>query len=86
MLTDLSGKTAFVTGAAKRIGRAIVLALAGKGANVVFNYRRSAVEAEATKTDLEALGVRVLALQGDLTDLEARTVHERLHATAAKLS
>jgi len=69
--TDLNGKTAFVTGAAKRIGRAICLALAGKGANIVFNYRRSAAEAESTKTDLESLGIRALALQGDLTDLEA---------------
>jgi len=71
LLTDLSGRTALVTGAAKRIGRAIALALAGKGANVVFNYRRSASEAESTKTELEALGVRVLTLQADLTDLDA---------------
>jgi len=71
VLTDLSGKTAFVTGAAKRIGREIVLALARKGANVVFNYRKSASEARETKDALEALGVRALALQGDLTDLDA---------------
>jgi len=69
--SDLNGKTAFVTGAAKRIGREIVLALARQGANIVFNYRRSASEAEETKAALEALGVRALAVQGDLIDLDA---------------
>jgi NAD(P)-dependent dehydrogenase (short-subunit alcohol dehydrogenase family) len=71
VLTDLTGKTAFVTGAAKRIGREIVLALAHKGTNIVFNYRKSASEAQDTKEALEALGIKALALQGDLTDLDA---------------
>jgi NAD(P)-dependent dehydrogenase (short-subunit alcohol dehydrogenase family) len=69
MLDNLEGKTALVTGAAKRIGRAIALALAARGANVIFNYRRSAAEAGATREDLEALGVRAKAIQCDLTDL-----------------
>lgn len=71
VLTDFVGKTAFVTGAAKRIGREIALALARQRANIVFNYRKSASEAGETKDAIEALGVRVLVLQGDLTDLDA---------------
>ena len=70
MLDKLDGKTALVTGAAKRIGRAIALALAGKGANIVFNYRASATEADATRRDLEALGVKSFALQCDLTSMD----------------
>ncbi len=71
MPVSLRGKTALVTGAAKRIGRVIVLALAQEGVNVVFNHRNSAIEAEKTKKELQATGVKALALQADLTDLDA---------------
>ena len=71
MLVSLRGKTALVTGAARRIGRVIVLALAQEGVNVVFNHRTSATEAEKTEKDLQATGVKALALQADLTDLDA---------------
>jgi NAD(P)-dependent dehydrogenase (short-subunit alcohol dehydrogenase family) len=70
VLDHLDGKTALVTGAAKRIGRAIALGLAAKGADIVFNYRASAAEAETTQRDIEAHGVRVLALQADLTEMD----------------
>ncbi len=63
------GKTALVTGGAKRIGRVICLALADEGINVVFNYRKSKTEANQTLKDLEAKGIRALAIQADLTDL-----------------
>ena len=66
----LEGKTALVTGAARRIGREIALELARAGANVAITYLRSRAEAESTVEDLRALGVRALAAQVDLTSPE----------------
>ena len=57
MTKPLAGKAALVTGAAKRIGRAIALALAEAGADVAITYRNSAGEAERTADELRALGV-----------------------------
>lgn len=54
----LEGRTALVTGGAKRIGRGIALALAEAGADVAITYNRSISEAEKTVADLRALGVR----------------------------
>ena len=71
MMTDIRGKTAVVTGAAKRIGRVISLQLAEQGVNVVFSYRVSADEAAKTEEDVRAKGVSAMALQADLTDLDA---------------
>jgi len=64
----LAGKTALVTGAAKRIGRAIALALAGQGTDVAITYRDSQAEAERTVRDLATVGVKSLAVQCDLCD------------------
>jgi pteridine reductase len=64
---NLKGKTALVTGAAKRVGHAIALALAGRGANVVVHYRTSAAEARATVQAVKALGVDCLAVRADQT-------------------
>lgn len=61
-------KVALVTGGAKRIGRAIALALADRGWDVVVHYGRSETEAKATVRDIEALGRRAAALQCDLAD------------------
>jgi 3-oxoacyl-[acyl-carrier protein] reductase/pteridine reductase len=62
----LSGKTALVTGAAKRIGRSIALTLAEAGANVAITYRGSESDARQTVSDLENLGVRALAVPCDV--------------------
>lgn len=64
----LAGKTALVTGAARRLGRASALALAQAGADVAITYRNSAREARETVVDLSALGVRAFALRCDVTD------------------
>ncbi len=66
-LRELSGKTALVTGAAKRIGREIALSLARRGADVCITYRESQSEAETTVHDLKDLGVRAAAFPCDLT-------------------
>jgi pteridine reductase len=68
---NLHGKTALVTGAAKRIGREIALTLAGAGVNVAVHYRRSAQSAEKLRTELTAHGVRAWLVKADFDDTEA---------------
>jgi len=68
---NFSGRAAIVTGATRGIGRAIALELARQGADVAFNYAKSAEAAESLKAEIEALGVRALAAQGDVADTEA---------------
>jgi NAD(P)-dependent dehydrogenase (short-subunit alcohol dehydrogenase family) len=64
----LQGKTALVTGAARRLGRASALALARAGADVAITFMDSAHEARETVVDLSACGVRAFALRCDVTD------------------
>src|SRR5260221_13903820 len=64
----LSGKTMLVTGAAKRLGRAIALAAAENGADVAITYRVSAREAGAVVRELAEHGVEALAGRGGVTD------------------
>ncbi len=70
-MIDLSGKSALVSGGARGIGRAIVLRLAGQGADVAFSYRGNAAAAASTKAEVEALGRRALAIQADVKEPEA---------------
>jgi NAD(P)-dependent dehydrogenase (short-subunit alcohol dehydrogenase family) len=67
-MTTKMEKVALVTGAAKRIGRVIALALAKRGWDVAVHYGRSAAEAEALVREIQALGRRAAALQCDLAD------------------
>jgi 3-oxoacyl-[acyl-carrier protein] reductase len=70
-MIDLSGKTALVTGGSRGIGKAIVLRLAGQGADVAFSFRGNQDAADATVTEVEALGRRAVAFQMDAKDPEA---------------
>ena len=63
----LLGKTALITGGAKRLGRASALELARAGADVAITFHLSGREAQHTVIDLAALGVRAFALQCDVT-------------------
>ncbi|MBB1491489.1 SDR family oxidoreductase [Paracoccus sp. MC1862] len=62
---------ALVTGAAKRLGRAMALALAERGQDVAIHYNGSAEEAEATAAETRAFGVRAQAFHADLLDEDA---------------
>src|SRR6185503_3133442 len=66
-----AGRVAIVTGGTRGIGRAIVLELARRGADVSFNYAKSAEAAESLKSEIEALDVRCLAAQGNVADTNA---------------
>lgn len=68
---DIEGRTALITGGAKRVGRGITLALARAGANVVINYCNSAAQAEETAREAEAFGVQALPVQADVSDYDA---------------
>lgn len=79
----LSGKTLLVTGAAKRLGRAIALAAAEHGADVAITYRESASEARRVVQELALLGVEALALRCDVTD--EKSVREMVKEVAGEL-
>ncbi len=64
----LAGKTALVTGAAKRIGRAMALALAQNGVRVVVHYNQSDQDAVALCDEIQRLGVPAWPVKGDLLD------------------
>ena len=81
-MESLKGKSALVTGAARRIGRQLALSLAQSGVNVAITYRGSEAEAHKTATELADFGVRALAIEcdvrlpGSVTNAVGKVVHE----------
>ena len=67
-MTDPITRAAVVTGGSRGIGRAVCLALAQQGANIVVNYAGSAAAAEETAALCRAKGVEALAVQADVAD------------------
>jgi 3-oxoacyl-[acyl-carrier protein] reductase/pteridine reductase len=63
-----TGKTALITGGAHRVGKAITMALARAGANVVINYNTSSKAAEDTVAEARVLGVEALAIEANVSD------------------
>ncbi|MDY7577020.1 SDR family oxidoreductase [Herbaspirillum sp. RTI4] len=70
-MTPQPEKIALVTGAAKRIGRAIALELARQGWDVVVHYHRSETDARTLVEEIATLGRRAILLQCDLSDAAA---------------
>src|SRR5689334_14799450 len=81
-MDDLSGRLALITGASRGIGRAIALALARAGCNIVVNYRERAAEAEELRAQIGACGRQALAIQADVSTSSGAA---RLSAGAAEL-
>ena len=67
----LAGRVALVTGAGKRLGRAIALRLAAEGADIAAHYGKSAEEAQQVVSEIERLGRRGAAFSAELTDVSA---------------
>jgi len=64
---EIEGKVALVTGAAKRLGRSIALALAERGAELVIHYRDSEREAQELLALLKRAGGKPVAVRGDVS-------------------
>ncbi len=64
---EIEGKVALVTGGAKRLGRAIALALAERGAELVIHYRDSEREAQELLALLKRAGGKPVAVRGDVS-------------------
>ena len=66
----LTGKTILITGAARRLGKALALACAQAGADLVLHYNSSASEIDEVSEQISALGRNCLKLKADLGDAE----------------
>jgi len=65
----LQGRVALVTGAAKRLGRAVSLRLAQEGADVAIHYGKSEVEARELAAEIQKLGCRAAIFPAEMTDV-----------------
>jgi pteridine reductase len=70
-MIELAGKTALITGAGRRLGRAVALALAAQGVHVALHFGRSKSDAEETAALARARGVRAWTFEMDLADAGA---------------
>lgn len=81
-MSKLAKKAALVTGASRGIGKAIALELARQGADVAVNYAGSADRAEEVVKEIESLGGKAIAIQGDVANSKrvAEMVQETIQA------
>jgi 3-oxoacyl-[acyl-carrier protein] reductase len=69
-MKNLQGKVALITGSARGIGKKIAERMGSLGANIVINYSRDKAGAEETAQFIETLGVKVLAVQADISKVD----------------
>ena len=67
-VSELAGKSVFITGGARRLGQAIALAMADAGARVAFTYLNSVDQAKQTLGQIERRGAQSLAISCDIRD------------------
>jgi NAD(P)-dependent dehydrogenase (short-subunit alcohol dehydrogenase family) len=83
----LTGRTVLITGAAKRLGGAVALALAEQGADIVIHYHRSKREATALSEQIRQTGAAAWLVQGDLMDQkQMERLFEQAHAQAGAIN
>lgn len=70
-MTDLTGKTAIITGASRGIGAEIARKLAAAGAKIVVNYSGSQEKAEAVVQEIKADGGEAIAVKANVSDADA---------------
>ena len=82
----LADRVVLVTGGARRLGQAVALTLARRGADVAFSYRSSARDAQETLDRLTREGVRTLAVRADLSKVaDVRRLMERVRRRFGRL-
>ncbi|MGB3532627.1 MAG: 3-oxoacyl-[acyl-carrier-protein] reductase [Microcoleaceae cyanobacterium] len=69
-IQQLKGQVALITGGSRGIGRAIAIALATEGADIVVNYANSSTAAEQVVTEITEAGGNAIALQADVSDVD----------------
>ena len=69
-MTDLKNKNAFITGAGKGIGKAIAIALAKEGVNLIL-ISRTQTDIDQLAEEVSNLGVKTLALSADVSDIHS---------------
>jgi 3-oxoacyl-[acyl-carrier protein] reductase len=86
MQIDLKGKVALVTGGARDIGRATVLAFAEAGASVAINYLGSEDRAQALVEEITSSGGKAIALKADVTDaIEVSVLTQQIEQKLGKI-
>jgi 3-oxoacyl-[acyl-carrier protein] reductase/pteridine reductase len=86
-IQSLSGKSALVTGGARRIGKGIALALAQAGADVAITYRSSRTQAEQTASEIEQAGRRALCVECDVrSETSVRAAIAAVNAAFGRLN
>ena len=70
IMTDLKNKNAFITGAGKGIGKAIAIALAKEGVNLIL-VSRTQTDIDQLAEEVSNLGVKTLALSADVSDIHS---------------
>jgi len=81
-MLELDGRIALITGASRGIGRAVAIALADRGADVVVNYRQRSSDADSAAAEIQALGRKALVVQADVA--QASEVNRLVAAALAR--
>ena len=76
-MNSLRNKVALVTGSARGLGKAIAERFAALGADIVVNYSKDKSSADEVVSNIKAMGVKVIAVQADVT--HARRGHDFEH-------